>query len=728
MQLHDFLNKYAGQLTAAIEKNLAPIYNPMFPEGVEEFDEKIPLLLRKPFPVQGQIIKGVSKSMYKEGKEHLFIVGEMGTGKTTMALATAAMSRKPQRILVVCPTHLVAKWIRETKQTIPDVTTIDLSTKDVISVLRGLRNLKGAPKKHEVYVIAKERAKLSYGWRPAAIRRHGSSLPSCPDCFQSIQDETEKYVTFEKLEKKRHKCAGCGSQLWQADPKLKRFAPAEYIKKYMKGFFDLIILDEIQDYKAGESLQGRAMGSLLSASRKCLCLTGTLNGGYADDLFHLLFRMEPEALKADGFTHNSVIKWLETYGTLERVKKIEGEENQYGRGRKNKVMVRKRPGVSPLVIGKYLLNKSVFVRLADVIDGLPPYEESVVNIQMEGKQRTEYKLLEKTLQDAVKEFKGRALASMLQALLSYPDSCVAFPEHIEIKNKETGDVLAVIDAPKIPFKKGELLPKELELLNLVTKEKEDGRKVLCYLTFTNSRDIRPRLQTILEQAGFSVAVLDASVEPKKREAWIQKHTKDSDVLLVNAELVKTGLDLYEFPTIVFFQIGYNIYTLRQAARRSWRIGQTRPVKVFFYCYEETMQALALTLIAKKLEVSLMVEGDLPEGLAEYAASGTSIIEEMGKALVEGGSYGSAETAWANFRKKEIESQLGIGGKQVALTEVVTGKVQRGLAKNEQTTVEDNVIVKVTITSGKRSKKSTVEVKYGDLDSISNGSQIQFALF
>jgi len=39
-----------------------------------------------------------------------------------------------------------------------------------------------------------------------------------------------------------------------------------------------------------------------------------------------------------------------------------------------------------------------------------------------------------------------------------------------------------------------------------------------------------------------------------------------------------------------------------------------------------MQEVALTLIAKKLEVALLVEGDLPEGLAEYAAEDSSIMD------------------------------------------------------------------------------------------------------
>ncbi len=52
---------------------------------------------------------------------------------------------------------------------------------------------------------------------------------------------------------------------------------------------------------------------------------------------------------------------------------------------------------------------------------------------------------------------------------------------------------------------------------------------------------------------------------------------------------------------------YSVYVMRQASRRSWRIGQTRPVKVVFMSYRNTLQADALKLVAKKLQSSLAVE-------------------------------------------------------------------------------------------------------------------------
>ena len=48
------------------------------------------------------------------------------------------------------------------------------------------------------------------------------------------------------------------------------------------------------------------------------------------------------------------------------------------------------------------------------------------------------------------------------------------------------------------------------------------------------------------------------------------------VLITEPRCVETGLDLNAFTTLIFYSMGYNLFTLRQASRRSWRINQTAP--------------------------------------------------------------------------------------------------------------------------------------------------------
>jgi hypothetical protein len=136
-----------------------------------------------------------------------------------------------------------------------------------------------------------------------------------------------------------------------------------------------------------------------------------------------------------------------------------------------------------------------------------------------------------------------------------------------------------------------------------------------------------------------------------------------------------------------------------------------------------MQEIAISLVAKKLEVALMVEGELPEGLADYASSGGSIMQELGKALIEGGDYAGAEKAWANFRKKEIEAQLGVSGKENVFYEK-----KNGGSSTTRTAVQGNVTVKVSFIEGKKRSRSVVEINAGDLDAVAAGRMVQFALF
>ena len=85
-------------------------------------------------------------------------------------------------------------------------------------------------------------------------------------------------------------------------------------------------------------------------------------------------------------------------------------------------------------------------------------------------------------------------------------------------------------------------------------------------------------------------------------------SKTRERLGCHPRLVQTGLDLVDFPTIAGFETDYPVSTMRQASRRSWRIGLSRPVKVVLMAYRNNLQADALKLVAKKLQPSLAVEG------------------------------------------------------------------------------------------------------------------------
>ncbi len=261
-----------------------------------------------------------------------------------------------------------------------------------------------------------------------------------------------------------------------------------------------------------------------------------------------------------------------------------------------------------------------------------------------------YRGLRAELAKALKSGSKRLLATYLQTLLAYPDGCT---NGETVFDPRSGDV--IVQVP--PLSEERLYPKEKALVDLVAAERLAGRRVLVYVTHTGTRDITGRMEDILTRHGFRVAVMKAgAVEPKRREAWVADRVKQGiDVLVCHPRLVQTGLDLIDFPTIIWGEVDYSIYVSRQASRRSWRIGQTRPVKVVYMAYRNTLQADALKMVAKKLQSSLAVEGELPEdGLAAFGDEGDDMT--MARKIVSGEDEDEAETVEAVFAQaRDAES-------------------------------------------------------------------------
>ena len=104
------------------------------------------------------------------------------------------------------------------------------------------------------------------------------------------------------------------------------------------------------------------------------------------------------------------------------------------------------------------------------------------------------------------------------------------------------------------------------------------------------------------------------------------------------------------PDIFFYETGYSIYTLRQASRRSWRIGQRSNVNVKFFYYAGTMQEACLRLMGKKLLVSLAMEGKFASDGLQAIDEGDDILMAMARELVtEKGIGESADAVWKRLR-------------------------------------------------------------------------------
>ena len=652
IKLADFLDEWGEEIKAEFSKKVKPIYSPTNEDGWDKAArEKLKQLIRHPFEPQNKRgILPVSRAFFKEDKKAVFLVGEMGSGKTFMGIAVAHLIPKPsKRILIQCPGHLVKKWIREAEETIPGCTCFNLNDKSMEQLLAHKLHLT-RPIGTEIWVIGKERAKLHFQRKRQLIIRRGAEC--CPECGKVVECSGSD---------KAPSCEHCGARMWAADrDKVRRYAKAEFIKRFFpKNFFDLLILDEVHELKGGGTAQGQAMSCLIARSKKVLALTGTLMGGYSRDLFYLLWRMFPRKMQAAGFEYGRTMHFAEQYGIVERTydsKDVAVSLNAASIGRKiGRSRVKEVPGISPSLLPDLLLDCSVFVRLADISEALPEYEEIIVPVTMNEEQTEEYDQLSQDLvaetTKAMARGDMRLLGKMLQSLLAYPDGC-RMPERITLEKNGREELIA--SAPGLDI---DLLPKEERLLEVLETERKQGRKVAVFLEHTGTRDLLPTLEEKLMENGVTPLILRSqAVKPEYREEWLEEKmaTGEYDCLLCNPNLVKTGLDLLDFPTIIFFQCGYSVFTLRQASRRSWRIGQDKPVRVFYMAYAKSMQEKALSLMAQKMETSLAVEGELSDrGLAALSTSDNSIMYELAKALTGKKNVDNLNNAWNRYKQCEL---------------------------------------------------------------------------
>ena len=153
-----------------------------------------------------------------------------------------------------------------------------------------------------------------------------------------------------------------------------------------------------------------------------------------------------------------------------------------------------------------------------------------------------------------------------------------------------------------------------------------------------------------------MAVLRSTVPTDKREAWYERQLRAGvEVVICHPRLVETGLDLLAFPTLYFYETGYSLHTLRQASRRSWRIGQKHPVRVKFLAYRSTMQETCIRHMGKKMLVALMMEGKFSgEGLQSLDAN-EDLLTAMARELVEKGGVGeSADAVWKDLERERAK--------------------------------------------------------------------------
>ena len=669
-----YLNTFGVTVADRIRNQFMPLFDPASEPLSDEVLSINDFITQRAgyslYDAQLAVAEAVKRQL--DRKKTALIIAECGSGKTKIGSTALgalhglwAAQKKDGRGksfgIVMCPSHVTRKWVREIGETLPDTYAMVVHS---ITELDRLYTLYEQGDKSVYAVFSKERARDGYMRYPAVRWNERRRAFLCPDCDAVIEMDISEDGThytvpadqffFQKEHKKNHICPKCGTPLWSAvnpDRRMEWVKIGEYgwvhrygAEAHLKRTKNARVCDQLAQIT-------RDPEGYYPASKLFVGMTATLINGYSSGIFHLLYRIVPELMLKDGKQYGSPGDFDAEYGVVENAYETrDAEYNANRRASKRKTRTRQLPGVSPLVFSRFLLEYTAFLSLSDMGKDLPSYEEIPVALDMPEDVGECYQAVQNVLQKVLKNDRKAAqkiLSAYLNLLTVYPDQPYDQPEVI---HPITG---MPIVTPKSCGDFSRLFPKEEKVLELVRQKTANGERVLIYTSWTRT-DSQQKLLKLLQENGYRTEILAPQIATEKREEWVDKRVKNGlQVLITNPRCVETGLDLNAFTTIIFYSMGYNLFTLRQASRRSWRINQTEPkVEVYMLYYADTLQAKAMKLMASKLAVAGIIEGTFSEEGLAAMSDVKDLTSQMAKELAAG-IRDNVEDIAAAFKKMAV---------------------------------------------------------------------------
>ncbi|MBE2271175.1 MAG: hypothetical protein IAE80_23275, partial [Anaerolinea sp.] len=519
------------------------------------------------------------------------------------------------------------------------------------------------------------------GYQPGQ-RIQRERVPKCPTCGCTVLQE-RKGVSIPAseswLKSGQRQCAVCGAPLWQeardrgSQPKAgekyatknPRYRLDQYLKRLYPDRVYLLLWDEIHEAQHSDTGNGQAFSRMAGLAQKVLALTGTPFNGRASSIFNLEYALNPRVRQRYNWGgaprinrktrgdrgYQTVVeenargrgraesRWVENMGVREQVLEerpsYDRETGAYTGTSTYERPYEEAPGISPLLVAE-VLDHAIFFSLGDLGKALPRYEEIALPVELDADVYAEYDRTRGRLKDYLIARRWEGDTSFRGAFLQWSMGWINSPfrpyEVIHnLKHPITG-VKEPYTVASIPsYGEQRVYAKEQALLDLVRTELADGRPCVVYFRQTGTRDIQPRLESLLRRHVPDAVpfILKNTVEAERREKVIDSAVAGGcNVLICNPELTKTGLDLIFAPTLIFYEITFNLSTMMQAAARSYRLNQTHAhCKVYYLFAEGTMEQTAVQLMSRKQRAAKLLTGDIGLTGLDALTEGEGGLEE-----------------------------------------------------------------------------------------------------
>ena len=324
-------------------------------------------------------------------------------------------------------------------------------------------------------------------------------------------------------------------------------------ERWLQARWHLVVLDEAQNIKNASTLAAQVVGQLQTRHR--LCLSGTPMENHLGELWSLFHFLMPGFLGSQARFKQLFRNPIEKHGDAERLAQL-------------------RARITPFMLRR---------TKALVASELPPKIETVMRVELSGKQADLYETIrlgmEKTVREAL-DSKGLAKSqiTILDALLKLRQVCCD-PQLVPLAAAQKVKASAKLE----------------QLMELLPDMLAEGRRVLLFSQFTSMLTL---IEVELKKRGLSWVKLTG--QSQKRDALIERFTSgEVPLFLISLKAGGVGLNLPQADTVIHYDPWWNPAVETQATDRAHRIGQTQSVWVLKLVAQGTIEERILALQERK---------------------------------------------------------------------------------------------------------------------------------
>jgi SNF2 family DNA or RNA helicase len=356
--------------------------------------------------------------------------------------------------------------------------------------------------------------------------------------------------------------------------------------RWLEAQWHLVVLDEAQNIKNASTHAAQVVSALQTRHR--LCLSGTPMENHLGEIWSLFHFLMPGFLGSQKRFTELFRTPIEKQGDPERLAQL-------------------RARITPFMLRR---------TKALVADELPPKVETVMRVELSGKQADLYETIRLGMEQTVREaLNARGLAksqiTILDALLKLRQVCC-------------DPRLLKLDAAR----KAPNSAKLEQLMELLPEMLAEGRRILLFSQFTSMLTL---IEAELKKRQLPWVKLTGQTQ--KRDAVIAQFTSGVvPLFLISLKAGGVGLNLPQADTVIHYDPWWNPAVENQATDRAHRIGQKNRVFVYKLVAHGTIEERILALQERKAALAesmysgaqarkqpLFTEGDIAELLKPLGA-------------------------------------------------------------------------------------------------------------